>query len=418
MSGKKSIQFRPGLAAMPSGPGAIVIAALLLSWAIPIRVEAQATTLSAINSGQSQPQSGSENSSRNQLNSSQSSAVSGESALPAPGTSAITPGSGATLKRRLTRGPAIAIPAASSSLCFQPGVGWLQRPQPAGAVTAAFNTVPLPRIIRAARAQKLSGPVDSEDCTVSTLAAGASSSASTGAANADPALSAQGAGATINASASVSPGPSTQAPPAAAGGSKTQGRLPSAVLQTGSSESSYSYSTGLEATPLSIRPTVSTKGEIMFSIASPKQDVDQAAGAPQSTSVEVPIYLFSPGKDRSASSSASGERGVHVSQSALQSERNRLIGYESEELKSQEKSASVETPILGKDLHEYRQLRNMCQKVVQAQEAGALPDNLTLELSSSPKATELARLGADCGKLLAMDRGAVIKKMQKHKGMK
>jgi hypothetical protein len=56
--------------------------------------------------------------------------------------------------------------------------------------------------------------------------------------------------------------------------------------------------------------------------------------------------------------------------------------------------------------------------VVQAQEAGALPDNLTLELSSSPKATELARLGADCGKLLAMDRGAVIKKMQKHKGMK
>jgi hypothetical protein len=156
----------------------------------------------------------------------------------------------------------------------------------------------------------------------------------------------------------------------------------------------------------------------MFSMASPKQDVEQAAGATQSTSVEAPIYLFSPGKNRSASSSASGERGIHVSQSALQGERNRLIGYESEELKSQQKSASVETPILGNDLHAYRQLRNLCQKVIEAQQAGALPDNLTLELSSSPKATELARLRTDCGKLLAMDRSAVIKKMRKHKGMR
>jgi hypothetical protein len=181
---------------------------------------------------------------------------------------------------------------------------------------------------------------------------------------------------------------------------------------------STSYSRGLEGTLLSITPSVSAKGDIIFAIASPKQDVDQAAGETQSTSVEVPIYSFSPGRNASASSSASVGRAVHVSHSALQGETNRLIGFESEELKSQDKSASTETPILGTDLHGYRQLRNLCRKVIEAQEAGAMPDNLTLELSSSPKATELARLHEDCGKFLAMGRGAAIKKMQRHKGMK
>jgi hypothetical protein len=108
----------------------------------------------------------------------------------------------------------------------------------------------------------------------------------------------------------------------------------------------------------------------------------------------------------------------HVNWSTLQSERNRVIGHESEELRSQEKSTTVETPILARDLHEYRQLRNLCFKVMEAQQAGQVSDILTMELSGSPKATELARLNQDCGQFLVMGRGAVIKKMQKHKGLK
>jgi hypothetical protein len=222
----------------------------------------------------------------------------------------------------------------------------------------------------------------------------------------------------MNSSAPASSQSGSFGPSSVSSSNNAQAAPASIVPLQGSIESSYTYSEGLALTPVSIRPSASQTGSLAFSIASPEENIDDTDSAIHGTFVEVPIYSFTPGTDASADQSASGEKSSHVNWSMLESERNRVVGHESEELRSQEKSATTEMPVLAKDLHAYRQLRYLCQKVVEMQAAGDLSDLLNMKITRGQNATELTRLRADCEQFLDMNRDTVIRKMQKHKGLK
>ncbi|MDR3774418.1 MAG: hypothetical protein P4L26_13770 [Terracidiphilus sp.] len=136
----------------------------------------------------------------------------------------------------------------------------------------------------------------------------------------------------------------------------------------------------------------------------------------------MPVYSFAPGQDKGATQSMMGEQTNQVSASTLERERNRVVGEESAGLKAQESSATAEIQISGTNIHEYRQLKNFCIKVVQAEGSGkpigAASDLSSMGLSRGHEVTELLRLGGSCELFLALGRDAAIQKMQKHKGLK
>jgi hypothetical protein len=328
------------------------------------------------------------------------------------------PGKASSLKRRITQGAGTTSKPVSSTLCFQPGAGWIQRPLPPETAGRAFQTVPFPLLLRSARARTLVGTVDAEDCSASFSPIDASLASLLAGTALSSTPSAQSNGAAMNrfVTANLKLGASSSLSTSNVSGSAG---APTAVLpQAGSAELSYSYFDALGSTPLSITPSVSRTGELEFSIASPEAGLSDSQATPADTVVEIPIYFFHPGGDSSASGSGSESKLSHVTWSELNSERNGVIGYESTQLRSQESSAATEVPILAKDLHEYRQLRLLCLKVVEMQQAGGATDLADTNLVSGQNATELARLREDCGELLAMNRNALIRKMQKHKGLR
>jgi hypothetical protein len=79
-------------------------------------------------------------------------------------------------------------------------------------------------------------------------------------------------------------------------------------------------------------------------------------------------------------------------------------------------------PISSLDIHEYRQLKNICLKEVQAQVAGhasgASSDAAALGMRAGHQATELLRLGGSCELFLSTGRDAAIRKMQQHSGLR
>ena len=189
------------------------------------------------------------------------------------------------------------------------------------------------------------------------------------------------------------------------------------LLQSNSNEASFSFFDQLAPAELSIMPSISQTGDIVFSLASPIVDSGVAGASSQNPSVGVSVYSFSPGRGANSASS-SGEKSRQVKWSTIENERNRTIGRESDELKSQEKKMSVEKPITAEDLHAYRQLRDLCLQVVESQEAGNISDSLMAAMSGGQKANELARMREDCGQFLVMGKESVIRKMQRHRGLK
>jgi len=369
----------------------------VLSCAICIRTQAQTTTLSVVSNGQSQLPGGLAGPTLNPANQPQGLAVPSHNAQPPSSVTSAMPGNAAGLKHRVTRGVGITSKPVSSTLCFQPGVGWIQRSLPPDTAGRAFQTVPFPLLFRSARAKTLVGTVDAEERSTP---------------------SAQSNGAAMNRFVTANLKPGTSRSSSTSNVSGSAGALTAVLPQAGSAELSYSYFDALGSTPLSIRPSVSRTGDLEFSIASPEVGLSDSQAVPEDTVVEIPIYSFHPGGNSSASGLGSESKLSHVTWGALNSERNGVIGHESSQLRSQESSAATEVPILAKDLHAYRQLRLLCLKVVEMQQAGGAADLAGTNLVSGHNATELARLREDCGELLAMNRNALIRKMQKHKGLK
>jgi hypothetical protein len=312
----------------------------------------------------------------------------------------------------------MAIKATISSFCFQPGVGWLQRPPQVNTATRTFQTIPVSELAGAAKAQKLERARDSEDCNVSTPGAGVSLANLVGGGDTGLTLSGQSQGTASNTPSSASPQSDSFASSSGSANQGSQGPLAAFMVAPGESGTNFSFSRGLTRGSMPITPSVSSEGDLYFSIFSPELAKVEAADTTHSPLVGVTIYSFSPGRDTSASRSMLGEKANHVSSGTLEKERNRVIGYETEELKSQEQKASVEKPIAAEDLHAYRQLRYACLKIVAAQETGGVSNILNMEISGGQKVTELARLREDCGQFLVLGRDAAIRKMQKHKGLK
>lgn len=390
----------------------------VLSCAICIRTQAQTTTLSVVSNGQSQLPGGLAGPTLNPANQPQGLAVPSHNAQPPSSVTSAMPGNAAGLKHRVTRGVGITSKPVSSTLCFQPGVGWIQRSLPPDTAGRAFQTVPFPLLFRSARAKTLVGTVDAEDCSASFSPIDASLASLLAGTSQRSTPSAQSNGAAMNRFVTANLKPGTSRSSSTSNVSGSAGALTAVLPQAGSAELSYSYFDALGSTPLSIRPSVSRTGDLEFSIASPEVGLSDSQAVPEDTVVEIPIYSFHPGGNSSASGLGSESKLSHVTWGALNSERNGVIGHESSQLRSQESSAATEVPILAKDLHAYRQLRLLCLKVVEMQQAGGAADLAGTNLVSGHNATELARLREDCGELLAMNRNALIRKMQKHKGLK
>jgi hypothetical protein len=323
-----------------------------------------------------------------------------------------------TLTRRLNNAPGVAGKADTSSLCFQPGIGWLQRPSNMDTANSAFHSVPISLHADAAKARRLPQAADSEDCTPSIAGANASLADLSVPGNARALLSAQSLGTASKTHSTAGPQSDSFTSSSGSANQGSQGPSAAFMVAPGGSGTSFSFSGGLTQGSMPITPSVSSVGDLYFSIPSPELATVKAADTTHGPLVGVITYSFSPGRDTGASRSVSGEKSTHVSSNTLEKERNRAIGHESEELRSQEKSASAETPVLAKDLHAYRQLKYFCLKIVAAQEAGGASDISAMELSGGHKATELLRLGQGCDTFLAMGRDAAIRKMQKHKGLK
>jgi hypothetical protein len=414
-NGKKSVRRGPHPVPLLPGTRISVVLALLLSSAICARVEAQNTTVLLGGSGQAQIQNGSGNSASLKPNQAQAAVNSIGGGITLPGKPGGTSGRTAKFTQRLNRSSGVSSQGSASSLCFQPGVGWMRQSLSPDTATRAFQTVSSSMVDRTAKAQKLAPAADSMDCGGSSLAPDNSLASLLEGSNTGSALAGKSMAASINAPPSQSGSSASSSAPS---GQNSQGALPSAILTPGGSGSSYSYSGKPPSTSVSISPSISHTGELLFSIASPQQISINSEAAIQNTTVEVPIYSFTPGTGPAASASLSGETSSHVNWSTLQSEMNKVIGREPEELKSQEKKASVGTTIATEDVHEYRQLRTLCRRLEAAQQAGDVSNTLTMEIVGGRKATELARLREDCGQFLVMGKGAAIKKMQKHKGLK
>ena len=97
----------------------------VLSCAICIRTQAQTTTLSVVSNGQSQLPGGLAGPTLNPANQPQGLAVPSHNAQPPSSVTSAMPGNAAGLKHRVTRGVGITSKPVSSTLCFQPGVGWI-----------------------------------------------------------------------------------------------------------------------------------------------------------------------------------------------------------------------------------------------------------------------------------------------------
>ena len=391
----------------------------VLSCAICIRTQAQTTTLSVVSNGQSQLPGGPAGPTLNPANQPQGLAVPSHNAQPPSSVTSAMPGNAAGLKHRATRGVGITSKPVSSTFCFQPGVGWIpsvpcHQIQPAVLFKQFhFRCYFDPQERRRLSAQLtlriavhpyspshlLSPPAGGDLPRGSRFPRKAMGLAMKSLSHRQ--LEARHFNSLSTSNVSGSAG------------------APTAVLpQAGSAELSYSYFDALASTPLSISPSVREPGILEFSIASPEVGLSDSQAVPEDTVVEIPIYSFHPGGNSSASGLGSESKLSHVTWGALNSERNGVIGHESSQLRSQESSAATEVPILAKDLHAYRQLRLLCLKVVEMQQAGGAADLAGTNLVSGHNATELARLREDCGELLAMNRNALIRKMQKHKGLK
>jgi hypothetical protein len=300
-----------------------------------------------------------------------------------------------SLRQKVSHGSVLSRQSSFVFLCFQSGVGW-QRSLPNNFVENTIQAAPALLETITSHAQQSSRHANSNDCDGAISISNASSKPL----------------GTFN-SHSVSPTATS-----ATSDSKSEMGTASLLLQSSSGESLFSFSDETNLTSLSIMPSISQTGDMVFSMASPELIPGASDSSALTPSTGVAAYSFSPGRGGSNAGSASGEEVGHVKWSALENERNKTIGHESDELKSQEKKAIVEVPVSASDLHAYLQLRYLCLKVVQAQQAGTIPDDLNAQLNGGQKATELNRMRDSCAQFLLMGRGAVIRKMQRHNGLK
>ncbi len=291
------------------------------------------------------------------------------------------PGKSMTNAKRLKTASGALGFSKASTLCFQPGAGWVQRLVSEGNADSAFQSKPASALADTTKARRLPQIVDANDCAPSAAAG-------------NPVLAEQS---TLDNTGLLIPAP-------------------------GQSDASLLYSVGSPQASGGIAPTVSPEGEVGFSLSSsgPAQltSPDGSSLAPMS----VPIYSFSPGRDSERSQASLGEQASHFSTSTPKMGRDRGVGQGSAEWRGPASSATAEMPISSLDIHEYRQLKNICLKEVQAQVAGhasgASSDAAALGMRAGHQATELLRLGGSCELFLSMGRDAAIRKMQQHSGLR
>jgi len=358
------------------------------------RADGQATIPYSAGFGQNPMQGASAVTGFNNIPKPQGSSIASKSIQIVSGISSTSGAKNRLLKQKISHAPGLDSLGLSSSLCFQPGVGW-QRSSTADPASGAFQSVSISLMTLAVKAQKSSEITDADECAAS------NSSEDTSFGSLKTTNRQFGSPASFYSR----------------GGANPQKAAPALLLQSNSSEASFSFSNAQTSTDLSIMASISQTGDIAFSLASSEGDSGASDASAQNPTVGVSVYSFSPGRGAS-SGSASGRESSQVQWSTIEKERSQIIGHEPDELKSQEKQASTEKPISVEDLHAYRQLKFLCLKVVEAQQAGNISDSLTAALSGGQKATELARMREDCGQFLLMGRDSVIKKMQRHNGLK
>ena len=386
-------QFNCGF--MPTGMRLLAAAMFLAhSFGGCPSADGQTAILYSTGLGQSQMQSASAITGSSNVPKPQGSSIASKSAQIASGISSISGAKNSLFKQKISHALGMNSLAPSSSFCFQPGVGW-QRSSTADTVASAFQTIPVSLMTLAVKAQKSSETADADECAASDSSADASSE------------SLATANRQFGSSASFS----------SPGATKVQDTPSGLLLQSNSNGTSFSFSNAPASANLSIMASISQTGDAVFSLVSPEGNSGTVDASAQNPTVGVSVFSFSPGRGAS-SNSASGRESNQVKWSAIENERSRMIGHETDELKSQEAKASTEKPISFEDLHAYRQLRFLCLKVVEAQQAGNISDSLTAALSGGRKATELARMREDCGQFLVMGRDSVIRKMQRHNGLK
>lgn len=334
-------------------PVPVLLLAVLLPWAACAKLDGQTNTLSTFSNLQSLTQSaaGPGNPASQDSAPAQAPAQSSNWAQPPSLNPAALSGSPKALHHRLKTGPGASAKSEASSLCFQPGVGWMQRPADIQQADSSLQSPPISMLADAARARRPAQAVDSNDCAPS---AGSNASPNTG---------------------ESSPGNTS-------------------VLHSAQDQGA--------------------SGRLLSTLDSqPGSLLSGAGAAKQGSPAQSLSSVVAPGQDTGATQSMMGEQTNHVSASTLERERNRVIGQESAGLKAQESSATAKIPISGINIHEYRQLKNFCLKVVQAEVVGQ-----PTELSGGHKASELLRLGGSCEQFLALGRDAAIQKMMKHKGLR
>lgn len=402
----------------------ISLLAVLLPWAVCAKLDSQTNTLSPLSNlqGPTQSAAGPGNPASQDSAPAQAPPQSSNWAQSPSLNPAALSGSPKAPHHRLNTGPGASAKSGPSSLCFQPGVGWMQRPADVQQAGSSFQSPPISMLAGAAGPRRLAQAVDSNDCAPST---GSSASPNTGEpspANTTVLHSAQAQGAASRLLSTLDSQPGSLLSGASAAKQGPPAQSLGSVVAPGQGESSSLFSARSPQGPGRIVPSVTSQGYVRFSLSSPGLAAFEAPDASAAPLISVPVYSFAPGQDKGATQSMMGEQTNQVSASTLERERNRVVGEESAGLKAQESSATAEIQISGTNIHEYRQLKNFCIKVVQAEGSGkpigAASDLSSMGLSRGHEVTELLRLGGSCELFLALGRDAAIQKMQKHKGLK
>lgn len=336
------------------------------------------------------------------------------------GTASLRRGSGERLLQTSGR-PASAAKARNSSLCFAPGVGWIQNAPDSDSFSQTSHRALLPGGTSIARERRLPQVVDPNDCTEPSVGSNAPSDGPLLLVNPSPSLPTQREGIAIEDSRIIAGSQWKESTNSSAPRDRGYRRPTTYLISPTDGDISLlmTKESGRRIT-LPFLPTISSKGTLSYSLLSPQPTGGDNASV--SPIVDVSIYSFTPGKSAEDTHSNSGERANQVNSTTLERERDRMIGYESNKLRSEEKLTTTEAPTQSIDLHEYEKLKQLCQKVTEAQEAlGAAEGNSGasgIGVFGGHEDTDLLRLGLSCGQFLAMNRSTAIERMRKHKGLK